>query len=154
MSLSNSISYHPVDKHVGSRLKSRRVMVGMSQDELGKAVGVTFQQIQKYEKGSNRIGCSRLHEISSVLNTPIGFFFDDFNDNYSLSNGTQVYGGCAEEADNFKTENESASNKEILSLVRSYNNIKSIYVRKNVLALIRSLSDQSIELIEDPEDIK
>src|ERR671917_1916562 len=68
---------NPVDVRVGARLRLRRNMLGLSQEKLGEAIGVTFQQVQKYERGANRIGASRLHELSRVLDVPVSFFFDD-----------------------------------------------------------------------------
>src|SRR6476469_5772122 len=67
---------NPVDKHVGSRVRMRRMMLGMSQEKLGDALGLTFQQVQKYEKGTNRIGASRLQQISNILQVPVSFFFE------------------------------------------------------------------------------
>ena len=67
---------NPVDKHVGSRVRMRRMMLAMSQEKLGDALGLTFQQVQKYEKGTNRIGASRLQQISHILQVPVSFFFD------------------------------------------------------------------------------
>jgi transcriptional regulator with XRE-family HTH domain len=67
---------NPVDKHVGSRVRMRRMMLGMSQEKLGDALGLTFQQVQKYEKGTNRIGASRLQQISHILQVPVAFFFE------------------------------------------------------------------------------
>ena len=67
---------NPIDKHVGSRVRMRRMMVGMSQEKLGDALGLTFQQVQKYEKGTNRIGASRLQQISHILQVPVAFFFE------------------------------------------------------------------------------
>src|SRR5258707_9406734 len=67
---------NPIDKHVGSRVRMRRMMLSMSQEKLGGALGLTFQQVQKYEKGSNRIGASRLQQISDILQVPVEFFFD------------------------------------------------------------------------------
>src|SRR2546423_13379469 len=67
---------NPIDKHVGSRVRMRRVLIGMSQEKLGEALGLTFQQVQKYEKGTNRIGASRLQQISIILGVPVSFFFD------------------------------------------------------------------------------
>src|ERR1700739_2445091 len=67
---------NPTDKHVGSRVRMRRMMLGMSQEKLGDALGLTFQQVQKYEKGTNRIGASRLQQISQILQVPVAFFFD------------------------------------------------------------------------------
>ena len=67
---------NPTDKHVGSRVRMRRMMLGMSQEKLGDALGLTFQQVQKYEKGTNRIGASRLQQISQILQVPVSFFFE------------------------------------------------------------------------------
>jgi transcriptional regulator with XRE-family HTH domain len=67
---------NPIDKYVGSRVRMRRMMLGMSQEKLGNALGLTFQQVQKYEKGTNRIGASRLQQISNILQVPVSFFFD------------------------------------------------------------------------------
>lgn len=67
---------NPIDKHVGSRVRMRRMLVGMSQEKLGEALGLTFQQVQKYEKGTNRIGASRLQQITKVLGVPVEFFFE------------------------------------------------------------------------------
>jgi transcriptional regulator with XRE-family HTH domain len=67
---------NPVDKHVGSRVRMRRMMLSMSQEKLGDALGLTFQQVQKYEKGTNRIGASRLQQISHILQVPVSFFFE------------------------------------------------------------------------------
>ena len=67
---------NPVDKYVGSRVRMRRIMLGMSQEKLGDALGLTFQQVQKYEKGTNRVGASRLQQISEILQVPVSFLFD------------------------------------------------------------------------------
>src|SRR5262249_48391300 len=67
----------PIDIHVGSRVRLRRNMLGLSQEKLGEAIGLTFQQVQKYERGANRIGASRLHDLSQVLDVPVSFFFDN-----------------------------------------------------------------------------
>jgi transcriptional regulator with XRE-family HTH domain len=67
---------NPIDKHVGARVRMRRMMLSMSQEKLGDALGLTFQQVQKYEKGTNRIGASRLQQISNILQVPVSFFFD------------------------------------------------------------------------------
>jgi len=68
---------NPIDIHVGSRIRLRRTMLGVSQEKLGESLGITFQQIQKYEKGTNRVGASRLQNISAILNVPVSFFFED-----------------------------------------------------------------------------
>src|SRR5450759_3961846 len=78
---------NPIDKHVGSRVRMRRMMLSMSQEKLGDGLGITFQQVQKYEKGTNRIGASRLQQISNILQVPVAFFFEGApgGDNKSLS---------------------------------------------------------------------
>ena len=75
--ITNKKKPNPIDIHVGSRVRLRRNMLGMSQEKLGEMLGITFQQIQKYEKGTNRVGASRLQAISSVLNVPVSYFFED-----------------------------------------------------------------------------
>ena len=70
---------NPIDIHVGSRVRLRRNMLGLSQEKLGEAIRLTFQQVQKYERGANRIGASRLHDLSRVLDVPVSFFFDDMD---------------------------------------------------------------------------
>src|SRR4029077_17308920 len=75
--MANKKQPNPIDIHVGSRVRLRRMMLGMSQERLGEHLGITFQQIQKYEKGTNRIGASRLQHIARVLTVPVAFFFED-----------------------------------------------------------------------------
>src|ERR1700728_3825063 len=79
----------PIDVHVGARIRLRRTLLGMSQERLGEALGLTFQQVQKYERGVNRVGASRLFDLSRVLDVPISFFFDDMPDSLSSSFGAQ-----------------------------------------------------------------
>src|SRR5438067_6017088 len=71
---------NPIDIHVGSRVRSRRTLLGMSQEKLGEAIGLTFQQVQKYERGANRIGASRLWDLSRVLDCPMSFFFEEMDE--------------------------------------------------------------------------
>src|ERR1700744_4827409 len=78
----------PIDVHVGTRIRLRRTLLGMSQERLGEALGLTFQQVQKYERGVNRVGASRLFDLSRVLDVPISFFFDDMPDSLSATFGS------------------------------------------------------------------
>lgn len=82
----------PIDVHVGTRIRLRRTLLGMSQERLGEALGLTFQQVQKYERGINRVGASRLFDLSRVLDVPISFFFDDMPDALSEAPGQQGRG--------------------------------------------------------------
>ena len=133
------MSSHPVDEYVGNRLQLLRTVIGMSQQQLGKAVGVSFQQIQKYEKGSNRISCSRLYEISAILKKPVTFFFEGIDQILSL-NINPVNELRESEQTDFEIE-EKTNNKELLSLVRSFNSIKDASVKKSIVSLVKSLCD-------------
>ena len=125
----------PIDVHVGSRVRLRRTMMGFSQEKLGERLGITFQQVQKYEKGANRIGASRLQHIASVLSTPVSFFFDD-------APGTSV-----DSAAGFQEEEASSyvvnflATSEGLQLNRAFVKIKDPQVRKKIVDLVKSLSE-------------
>ncbi|MEZ5871428.1 MAG: helix-turn-helix transcriptional regulator [Nitratireductor sp.] len=126
---------NPIDIHVGSRVRLRRTMLGMSQEKLGEHLGITFQQIQKYEKGANRVGASRLQEIARVLNTPVSFFFED------SPGGGNAQGGFAEtESANYVVDFLSSS--EGLQLNRSFVKIKDPKVRRKIVEMVRALSDE------------
>lgn len=136
------MAQHPVDVHVGRRLKSKRIMLGMSQEDLGQETGVTFQQIQKYERGLNRIGSSRLYEFSRILDIPVSFFFEGLYDDEEKK--AQV---AKEEKQLF--EHENLANKEVLGLIRAYNGIEDPQIRKKIYALTKSLSTVSAAEEED-----
>lgn len=123
---------HPVDSHVGKRLRLRRKMLGFSQEDLGKSVGITFQQVQKYERGTNRICSSRLYEFAKILSVPVSYFFEEFE-----------AAGFAEGEAPFEHEAQVAKqdleNKETMSLVQAYYRIDDPMVRNKVLSLIKSL---------------
>jgi transcriptional regulator with XRE-family HTH domain len=129
----------PIDVHVGGRVRLRRTLLGMSQEKLGDALGLTFQQVQKYERGVNRIGASRLFDLSRVLDVPIGFFFDDMPD--ALGGGMTAARrsfGMAEQQEGF--DDETLHRRETLELVRAYYRISDPSVRKRVFELIKSLT--------------
>ena len=131
----------PIDVHVGSRIRLRRTLLGMSQERLGEALGLTFQQVQKYERGVNRVGASRLFDLSRVLDVPISFFFDDMPDGMSgqVSTGhRRALAGFAESQDAFG-QDDSMSRRETLELVRAYYRITEPSVRKRVFELIKSM---------------
>lgn len=131
----------PIDVHVGSRVRLRRTLLGMSQEKLGEALGLTFQQIQKYERGVNRIGASRLFDLARVLDVPIGFFFDDMSPELGGNAATRSRApafGFAEGQDGF--EDDTLHRRETLELVRAYYRITDPSVRKRVFDLIKTLS--------------
>jgi transcriptional regulator with XRE-family HTH domain len=130
----------PIDVHVGSRVRLRRTLLGMSQEKLGEALGLTFQQVQKYERGVNRIGASRLFDLARILDVPIGFFFDDMPDSMggTPSGFRSRLGGFAETQEGF--EDDTLHRRETLELVRAYYRISEPAVRKRVFDLIKSLA--------------
>jgi transcriptional regulator with XRE-family HTH domain len=125
---------HPVDVHVGSRVRLRRNMLGWSQEKLGTAVGLTFQQVQKYEHGANRIGASRLHEFGRVLDVPVSFFFDDrdpvrappISDPYSASTSAADF--------------DPLRRPESIELITAYYNIGDPLVRRRLFELATVLA--------------
>jgi transcriptional regulator with XRE-family HTH domain len=131
----------PIDVHVGSRIRLRRTLLGMSQERLGESLGLTFQQVQKYERGVNRVGASRLFDLSRVLDVPISFFFDDMPDSLANAYGGQArgprVGGFAETQDPFG--DDTLNRRETLELVRAYYRITDPSVRKRVFDLIKSM---------------
>lgn len=126
----------PIDVHVGSRVRIRRTLLGMSQSILGQRLGLTFQQIQKYERGANRIGSSRLYRISVILDVPVSFFFDELPDNV-------VAGARAVETSPALVETNHLSRRETLELVRAYYNIRDEKSRKSIANLIKALGKAS-----------
>jgi transcriptional regulator with XRE-family HTH domain len=127
-----------IDAHVGSRVRLRRTLLGLSQEKLGEAIGLTFQQVQKYERGANRIGASRLYKLSEVLDVPVSFFFDDMNTDVMAARRTTGPTGFAEAAAPF--DSKELSKREILELARAFDRIKDERVRKRILELTKSLS--------------
>jgi transcriptional regulator with XRE-family HTH domain len=129
----------PIDVHVGSRVRLRRTLLGMSQERLGEALGLTFQQVQKYERGVNRIGASRLYDLSRVLDVPISFFFDDMPGTVGGSQGfARRVSGFAEAQEGF--EDDTLHRRETLELVRAYYRIQDPAVRRRVFDLIKAMT--------------
>lgn len=131
---------NPVDIHVGSRVRLRRTLLGMSQEKLGAALNLTFQQVQKYERGTNRIGSSRLYQLSRILDVPVSFFFDDM----PLS-GPGAGTGLSEDGQE-TFDHENLSKRETLELVRAYYRIKNSDVRKRLFELIKAVGGQADEV--------
>jgi transcriptional regulator with XRE-family HTH domain len=115
---------HPVDEYVGKRLRYRRLLLGLSQEAIGNLTGITFQQVQKYEKGLNRIAISRLYEFAQILNVSIEWFLDGY--------------GIDNLQDNYLTE-DRIENAEILALLKAYFSIPLV-IRKKVLTLMKAVS--------------
>lgn len=135
MSDNSKKSPNPVDIHVGARIRLRRNMIGLSQEKLGESLGITFQQIQKYEKGMNRVGASRLQAIANILNVPVTFFFDDMP-------------GQSDKPRGFEEENETTyvvgflNSSEGIQLARAFAKIGDAKIRRKVLDLVRTLGQE------------
>jgi transcriptional regulator with XRE-family HTH domain len=129
---------NPIDSHVGTRVKMRRILVGFSQEKLGEALGITFQQIQKYEKGTNRIGASRLQQAAQVLGVPVNFFFEGAPSENGLSNGFAEPSSPIYMAD-------FASSPEGHQLITAFLKIKEPKLRKKIIDLVIAMTPSSEE---------
>jgi len=124
---------NPVDKYVGSRVRMRRIMLGMSQEKLGEALGLTFQQIQKYEKGTNRVGASRIQQISEILQVPVSFLFE------GGPSGSAEGGGFAE-GSSLSYVSDFLATSEGLALTRAFTRIADPKLRRSIVDLVEQIS--------------
>ena len=130
----------PIDIHVGTRIKLRRQILGINQTELAQAIGVTFQQVQKYQSGFNRVSSSRLYDIAKVLNTPLSSFFEgagELNKERTTPAANKEFVGADRE--------DPMDRTETLELVRAYWRIPAATVRKNVLELLQNMTRYDVE---------
>lgn len=132
----NSRRANPMDVHVGGRVRMRRMLLGMSQEKLGEQLGLTFQQVQKYEKGVNRIGASRLFEMAKVLGVPVQFFYDDAP--YGASGISPVAGFAEKPSDSYVVD--FLATREGLDLNKAFARITDPKVRKAICDLVKSLA--------------
>ncbi len=127
---------HPVDVYVGRRLRLKRTILGLSQESVGKQIGVTFQQIQKYERGINRMGASRLYDFARALGVQIAYFFDGYGD-YVIEEDSAL---AMNEPAATKFEGEKINNRETMEVMRAYYRIKNPAVRKRIVDLIKAMA--------------
>jgi transcriptional regulator with XRE-family HTH domain len=123
-------SPNPIDKHVGSRVRMRRMMLSMSQEKLGDALGLTFQQVQKYEKGTNRIGASRLQQISKILQVPVSFFFEGGPDG----------AGDFDETSSPSYVSDFLATSDGLALTKAFMRIEDPKLRRRIVDLVEQIS--------------
>jgi transcriptional regulator with XRE-family HTH domain len=126
---------NPTDIHVGSRIRMRRNILGMSQEKLGESLGITFQQIQKYEKGTNRVGASRLQAIASILDVPVAFFFAEVPGRESALDGLS-------DGDGSRFVMDFVNSGEGLQLNRAFARIADAKVRRKVVELVKALASE------------
>src|SRR2546421_1691198 len=123
---------NPIDKHVGSRVRMRRMMLAMSQEKLGDALGLTFQQVQKYEKGTNRIGASRLQQISHILQVPPAFFFED-------APSLEIQSDRMSKAPSMAYVSDFLASSDGLALVKAFVRIKKPKLRRRIVDLVEEI---------------
>lgn len=128
-------SPNPIDKHVGARVRMRRMMISMSQEKLGEKLGITFQQIQKYEKGTNRIGASRLQQIANVLGVPVSFFFEGA----PVPDGSP--GGFSESASPAYVSDFLATS-DGLALTKAFMKVTDSKVRRRIVDLVEAIASE------------
>jgi transcriptional regulator with XRE-family HTH domain len=126
----------PTDKHVGARVRMRRMMMSMSQEKLGDALGLTFQQVQKYEKGTNRIGASRLQHIASILQVPVSFFFEGAP--RAAHNGSGM-----SEAPSPAYVSDFLATSDGLSLTKAFMRIRNSKLRRRIVDLVENIADDA-----------
>ncbi len=120
----------PVDKHVGSRVRMRRLMLGLSQEKLADAIGITFQQVQKYEKGTNRMGSSRLQQIANVLQVPVRYFFEG-SPGQSNPDGKSLSPAYV---------SDFLATSDGLALIKAFMQIKAVKLRRNIVKLVEEIA--------------
>ena len=140
---------NPIDVHVGSRLKLRRTTVGMTQEKLGDKLGVTFQQVQKYEKGANRIGASRLQEISQILEVPVAYFFEETGGVAQMQDDRE-YAFAEDLGGKFEVPRSSPS--EAHALAKAFSRIGDARIRRRIIDLVETLADAHRFLTRPPRD--
>lgn len=138
----NSRRANPMDVHVGGRVRMRRMLLGMSQEKLGEQLGLTFQQVQKYEKGVNRIGASRLFEMAKVLGVPVQFFYDQAP--YSVGGPSEAAAAGFAESPSESYVVDFLATREGLELNKAFARISDPKVRKAICDLVRSLAGEEI----------
>ncbi len=130
----NARRANAMDIHVGSRVRLRRMLIGMSQEKLGEMLGLTFQQVQKYEKGVNRIGAGRLHELGQVMSVPVQFFYED-------APGSAAAGFAEPSSENYVAD--FLNSKEGIELNKAFQRITDHKVRRSIVDLVRSIADNN-----------
>lgn len=136
----NARRSNPIDAHVGSRVRMRRMLLGLSQEKLGELLGLTFQQVQKYEKGANRIGASRLFDLSHVLGVPVQFFYDEAP--AAITDAHTAATGMAERASEPYVA-DVLSSRDSIELNKAFARISDARVRRAVVELVKSLAGEA-----------
>jgi transcriptional regulator with XRE-family HTH domain len=134
---------NPIDVHVGSRIRLRRTLLGISQATLAEAIGLTFQQVQKYEKGANRVSSSRLYDLGQILDVPLSYFFDEMSAGVSAQSPSGLM--LSKQRPESEQEKDPLAKRETLEFVRAYYKIQDPAVRKRVFELTKAVAKGAAE---------
>ena len=129
---------NPIDVHVGSRIRLRRALLGISQEKLAEAVGLTFQQVQKYEKGANRVSASRLVDTANALNVPVSYFFEEMSAGVSAQTPSALM--ITKQRPDIDLEKDPLAKRETLEFVRAYYRIPDAVVRKRLADMVKTVA--------------
>jgi transcriptional regulator with XRE-family HTH domain len=132
---------NPIDVHVGARIRLRRTLLGISQTALAEAIGLTFQQVQKYEKGSNRVSSSRLYDLARILDVPLSFFFEEMSAGVSAQTPSALM--KSKQQPDIDYDKDPLAKRETLEFVRAYYKIQDPAVRKRVFELTKVIAKSS-----------
>jgi len=147
---SSDMKPNPIDVHVGQRLRQRRVLAGLSQEKLARMVGITFQQVQKYERGANRIVASRLYQLAQVLDVPVSYFFEHASSEGDRAKSEHRPGLAGLDA----LSHDIMAERETLELVRTYYSIENETVRRRAFELLRALSNRHSPSLEELQKVQ
>jgi len=131
---------NPIDVHVGHRIRQRRALLGMSQEKVAEALGLTFQQVQKYERGTNRVGSSRLFDLTRILGVPISYFFEEMEAGVAAKSPSRLMGVPVSKMQEHFAKPDPLAKRETLELMRAYYRIADPGVRRRMFNLIKALA--------------
>jgi transcriptional regulator with XRE-family HTH domain len=131
---------NPIDVHVGQRIRQRRALLGLSQEKVAEALGLTFQQVQKYERGANRVGSSRLFDLARILDVTISYFFEEMEAGVAEKSPSRLMGVTESKMRTYASEPDSLAKRETIDLVRAYYQIADPRVRKRIYELTKAVA--------------
>ena len=140
------LANNPVDQHVGQRLRNRRTILGITQQQLAQMLGITFQQVQKYKKGGNRMGCSRLYDVCQILDVDANYFFDDMTTEVKKRSPANTKGVEPQEVVPDLVPKSHLARRETIELVKAWYSLDDVIMRKRLIDLIRSVASLGKDL--------
>ncbi len=135
---------NPIDVHVGQRIRQRRALLGLSQEKVAEGLGLTFQQVQKYERGTTRVGSSRLFDLTRILGVPISYFFEEMEAGVADKSPSRLMGVTEVKMPAYAAEPNPLGKRETLDLVRAYYQIADPRVRKRIFDLTKAVAKAAV----------